>query len=379
MLEITLLSEVIFCCICILVFLLFTIGKEAKDHTQKNWAVATLIMFITVGASSVIYFLCMYGKIKTNFRTAYCINLAYNLLTLLNVLCVVKYSKMLLTTTSKIISIVTYAGLVFATIMVKFEISTKHEDLFLIEKNGKYIPNVFDDIWCFVVILELGVVAAEAVINYFKKGNFAYRERIRQVMFLPIILIGSLILQRWVLNVPVWIVGGTFSMLLVYGYRVNNLISEDEMTGVYNKRQLYFDMDERLGDDSEWSLIIFDANKFKAINDSFGHVEGDCAIREISKILKNESVKYDAITYRFGGDEFMVIIDTGNEAKIGRFLDSIVRKVDEKNEILNKPYKLSLSYGYVVCTEGVYCTIPEIIEKADESMYEMKKKFHEED
>lgn len=377
--EITLLSEIILCCIGILIFLLFMAGKEAKNHTRKNWAVVTLSMFIAVGASSVIYFFSMYGIVKVNFRTAYYINLVYNLLILLSTLCVVKYCKILLATISKTNGILTYVGLVFAILAVKFEITTKHENLFLYEKGGQYFHNVFDEIWCCVVILELGVIAAEAIINYFKKSNFAYRERIKQVLFLPLILIVSLVLQRWVLDVPVWIVGGTLAMLLVYNYRVQDLISADEMTGLYNKRQLYFDMDARIGDNREWSLIIFDANKFKAINDSFGHVEGDCAIGEIAKIIKNEAAQYDADAYRFGGDEFMVIVDTGNETRVNQFLESVTMKINEKNEILNKPYKLSLSYGYVVCTDGLYCAIPEIIEKADEQMYRMKKSIHEED
>ncbi len=379
MTEVSLLFETIIFCMFILVCLLFKIGKGAKSRFQKKWVKVSLIILSVLCAFSGFYYLALFEKIHVGIGIMYYFNILFNGLTLLSVLCIVKFCKTMLISSSQLGSFINYAGLIFAVIMVKVEVTFEQTELLFYYGPNGYCQSTVDDLWFYVAILEMIVVEIEALRNYFHKNNYAYQERIRPVIFIALILICSLVLQRWVLHIPVWIVGGTIAMLIVYSNWVGNLISEDEMTGLENKRQLYLDMDERIKDGKEWGLIIFDANKFKAINDSYGHMEGDTAIKEIADCLKEEALKKDAKAYRFGGDEFMLIADTDKEDEIKEILSDIENKIEKKNDILKKQYKLSLSYGYAFYNDEGCCTIPEIIESADASMYKMKVQMHAEE
>jgi diguanylate cyclase (GGDEF)-like protein len=104
------------------------------------------------------------------------------------------------------------------------------------------------------------------------------------------------------------------------------LAATDELTGLYNRREVVKRLHEALSvrEFSELSLVFFDIDTFKEINDRRGHPYGDQILQAIGRILKQNLRTYD-ISGRFGGDEFLVILPQTNSENACRVAE-ILRK-----------------------------------------------------
>ena len=123
-------------------------------------------------------------------------------------------------------------------------------------------------------------------------------------------------------------------------------------------------------------LIYIDIDKFKYINDVFGHKEGDMVLKEGAKLFKSTLREIDIIC-RIGGDEFLLIFPDSslNDAPLIR--ERINKNLEKLNQSLNKLYKISFSIGLSVYDPSNPLSIEELIKIADENMYKEKKKKKE--
>ena len=120
-------------------------------------------------------------------------------------------------------------------------------------------------------------------------------------------------------NLPLWL---AFLSL-------NEQATRDWLTGLYNRR--YFE--ETLADhietanryNRELSLVLFDLDDFKQINDTHGHDAGDEALRKFAALLKESARKAD-IVCRHGGDESAVILPETGEANAVKFVERVLKK-----------------------------------------------------
>lgn len=156
-------------------------------------------------------------------------------------------------------------------------------------------------------------------------------------------------------------------------HKINHLTfkaTTDELTSVYNKATIT-NYAKRWLEDKDFSMIIFDIDFFKKINDTYGHYVGDCILKELS-ILISKEISKDDILGRFGGEEFLLLIDDTSSVNIIKIANR-VRKVVEREifEIDEHKISVTISMGCTVCIydekfETVY-------KRADEALYEAKK------
>jgi diguanylate cyclase (GGDEF)-like protein len=158
---------------------------------------------------------------------------------------------------------------------------------------------------------------------------------------------------------------------------LHRLASVDELTGLHNRRGFLSLAEQSLKlarrAQKPFALVFVDLDGLKWINDTLGHGEGNRAITDAAFVL-TDSFRHSDVLCRLGGDEFAVLmVDASEEtARIVRErLESKVEKLNKKGE---RPYKLSLSIGMLMCGSDENLPLESLLEKADALMYEEKKK-----
>ncbi len=120
------------------------------------------------------------------------------------------------------------------------------------------------------------------------------------------------------------------------------------------------------------SVILFDLNKFKPINDNFGHHEGDFALRRFAEVMRSVFRESDVVG-RLGGDEFVAMLTDASDEKIAIILDRFKKEMDAMNEAINKPYLIEYSSGVASFSYDTEHSLEEMVAEADAAMYEEKK------
>ena len=175
--------------------------------------------------------------------------------------------------------------------------------------------------------------------------------------------------------------GGSFlpiclsiSAILSFLAEQEHLLRVDLLTGVRNR----FSFEPQVA----WLLthvpysntlfcLMIDADRFKGINDRFGHTEGDRAVRFIAKALLSSCEWVDMIC-RFGGDEFMVVGRRFTEENVKQLVRDIHAAIQQIQTEENLPYRLSVSIGVALFDTGFSGTPDELLRIADTDMYKKK-------
>ena len=167
-----------------------------------------------------------------------------------------------------------------------------------------------------------------------------------------------------------WIDANGTRLLLDRNHDGNMDLFLDPVTDTYSRR--YYETYRAHLEGME-SIAIIDANRFKQVNDSFGHPAGDAVLREIAHAIKDCIRKTD-ILIRYGGDEFLLLFPKMSEEILERKMQEISAAV-ENIRIADYPeLRLSISIGGVT---GVH-PITEAIRQADLRMYAQKQAYNHE-
>ena len=167
-----------------------------------------------------------------------------------------------------------------------------------------------------------------------------------------------------------WIDTNGTRLLLDRNHDGNMDLFLDPVTDTYSRR--YYETYRAHLEGME-SLAIIDANRFKQVNDSFGHPAGDAVLREIARAIKDGIRKTD-ILIRYGGDEFLLLFPKMGEEILERKMQEISDAVEDIRIADYPELRLSISIGGVT---GVH-PITEAIRQADLRMYAQKQAYNHE-
>lgn len=126
------------------------------------------------------------------------------------------------------------------------------------------------------------------------------------------------------------------------------------------------------------SLLFFDLDLFKQINDRFGHAEGDRTLTNFAHLLKQTFRESDVLG-RFGGDEFAALLTNTNVEELINLLHRLRQTVDEYNHEEQRGYDIVYSVGAVQFDAERHADVAELMAEADVLMYEQKKRGRNED
>ena len=225
--------------------------------------------------------------------------------------------------------------------------------------------------YSFVVLAEV-----RSLKTVLKRKEYIDKDYLRMLAVFPIMPAAAGIIQYFYPFLPVACCCITLDMLMLYLDSMEDLISLDSLTGLNNRKRLLNSIADRMHGQSRSHqyLMMIDADHFKAINDTYGHLEGDNALRTLADVLRQACIplKKRAIIGRYGGDEFIICMeaDTGSEAS--ETADSIHSLLNETSALHNLPYTLSASVGIARCTDDMK-TVYDLINAADQKLYEKKK------
>jgi diguanylate cyclase (GGDEF)-like protein len=153
----------------------------------------------------------------------------------------------------------------------------------------------------------------------------------------------------------------------------------DALTGIYNRA--YFDnfllhsTEEARRKNSRLSLILIDIDKFKIVNDTYGHQTGDIVLQSVAQEIKKK-IHQNGVAARYGGDEFAVILpDTGKEeaGQVGEEINRAVQKSIVKHEAMTgekEQLSVTVSIGVAELTSD---DRTKLIENADKALYKVKE------
>ncbi|MCR4760107.1 MAG: GGDEF domain-containing protein [Oscillospiraceae bacterium] len=158
---------------------------------------------------------------------------------------------------------------------------------------------------------------------------------------------------------------------------MDRLYVSDALCGIYNRNGFIRLADRffRECQQRRQQLMIgfIDMDGLKYVNDHFGHEEGDFSLRTLASVI-SECCGDHFTCARFGGDEFILIGQNADEEDAEQFEKRFTEKLAETNAAINKPYPLAASIGTYVTTVTEDMKLFELIKRADQIMYEQKKR-----
>ncbi|WP_297444020.1 diguanylate cyclase [Sulfurimonas sp.] len=168
--------------------------------------------------------------------------------------------------------------------------------------------------------------------------------------------------------------------LKVANKKLENVSYTDSLTNLHNRRYFNFVYERELKrakrNKTYITFMMLDIDFFKQYNDTYGHVEGDFALKSVAKVLKDTLKRPSDYVFRLGGEEFGVLLtdtDETHSARLARDIGDAIRARHIKHEGSKVHEYLTISIGVVCCIADDALDDDVLISRADEMLYEAKE------
>ena len=162
------------------------------------------------------------------------------------------------------------------------------------------------------------------------------------------------------------------SLVLLYINDQDREIIRDGLTGLNNRKTLDGVFPEYVKTGEPLYLFMMDLDRFKQINDTYGHPVGDQALVAAASLLSASMVGRKGILVRYGGDEFLIMGFFEDDAGAAGFKQAILQRFDDYRREHKPPYWFAMSIGYSRHRPGQ--TLEALIDQADHALYQEKQR-----
>lgn len=168
--------------------------------------------------------------------------------------------------------------------------------------------------------------------------------------------------------------------LKIANKKLENVSYADSLTGLFNRRYFNHIYDRELKrakrTHSYITFMMLDIDYFKQYNDTYGHIEGDWALKSVAKVLKETLQRPGDFVFRLGGEEFGVLLTEtpeSNSAVIARKIGDSIREREIKHEKSKVNDYLTISIGVACCIADEALNEEMLMTRADEMLYKSKE------
>ncbi|WP_296104851.1 diguanylate cyclase [uncultured Agrobacterium sp.] len=160
---------------------------------------------------------------------------------------------------------------------------------------------------------------------------------------------------------------------------LNALATTDELTRLFNKRYFNTQLSSTLAaaraNQQSVSLILLDLDRFKAYNDTYGHLAGDCALRDVAAVIPPQLIGTGGLAARYGGEELVVLLPNTDAEETMKIAENIRKAI----AALKIEHAGNLPWGHVTVSSGHATALPsqalsenDLITQADRALYAAK-------
>lgn len=258
-------------------------------------------------------------------------------------------------------------------------LTLKFRFFFYIDINGEYIKGPYYFLVLLFVYGYLLLIGIKNFILYFNKKYYLKKEILLSLSSFVIFPLIFGIIQAFHTGISIICLGTTISLVQVFISMQNKRITIDSLTKLNNRDKLMQHLDSKINNviNNDIYFVMIDIDNLKHINDTFGHVEGDRAIKTIADILKQSCGHYTCMLARYAGDEFSIVFE-GSLESVEKLKNDIYTNLKVYQELTNGKYNLEVSLGYSRYDRFKMKNIVELIASADDELYKDKarKKKH---
>lgn len=351
-------AEIYYICVAIMLVLGFKTYRSMMKNSQK-------VSFLAVVFVHILYFQTDLVRMTTNSQDLF-----------LNEMCFLFFS---LCTLSWFNYIQTMLGIHYVKksqtffsmlpviiSVVLLLVNTLNGCLFYIDQSGDFQNGSLYILYVLINDIYYIIGAYQAYIYSYRAKNYQQKKsnQILGIYMISLLLIGTI--QDFFRDIPVFCVGTSLSILIVYISLEEQMISIDPLTQLNNRNRMEQYLFECVrSQDLNMYLLVLDVNRFKKINDEHGHAQGDLALKAIANCLKESCIEKSDFIARYGGDEF-VIVYKGND------VEDLCQRIHDSIQKLSFPFDLDVSIGCALYHKDMHKWSDCFIE-ADKRLYNEKK------
>lgn len=264
----------------------------------------------------------------------------------------------------------------FLIILVLMVMNPFYHSIFYIDSNNFYQRGPLVSV---IVYLNIMILIVTITIALKRKRNVGKRAFLGLVMFGLIPLLGNFLQFLLVGTILVW-PSVALAVIFIFLFLESQIEQKDYLTGLLNRQQIddmiitrISMMDKHGG----FTLLMIDMDEFKSINDIHGHKEGDRALMHAADLIYKSVRTIDKVA-RFGGDEFLLILEEEDKSEVDKVIKRIHDEIKSFNNNNSLAYMLKLSCGYKIVKQNEQKSFYDLIHEADQEMYLVKRAKKEE-
>lgn len=248
---------------------------------------------------------------------------------------------------------------------------------YTIDSDGVFVAG---PLYCLQLFVCLGYLVATIIVIVYanKKANHTHQLDLMRIVNVAIIAFLGGAGQVVVNGAPIVSICNALGMTYLNISLLHANVTTDALTGLTNRSKMSQVLNEKIESSVQrpFTLYIEDVNNFKKINDTYGHQEGDEALKRVANAFREFGKMHRSIIVaRYGGDEFLITIDERDHVSETQLEVEMQGLMDAQQEKANANYRITLCFGgYEVASKQD--TKDGAIKEADNKMYRKKQVVH---